>query len=96
MRAAELREERVREQRNVDGALAQRRQHDADRVDPIEEVVAEAAVAHRRREVLVRRGDDARVHLDLLRPAHAEKGALLECAEQLPLHLRLESADLRP
>src|SRR5438309_2052539 len=39
-------------------------------------------------------GEDADVHLDLLRPAHAIEAALVERAEQLALELRRELAHL--
>src|SRR5678815_313499 len=89
-----MREERVREQRNVHRALAQRRQDDADRIHAVEQVAAEASVGDCRSQILVRGRDDARVHLDLLGSADTEERALLERTQQLALLLRLEAPDL--
>ena len=52
------------EERDVLAALAERRDADADHVEPVVEVLAEAPLRDRAAEVLVRRGDDADVHLD--------------------------------
>src|SRR5690242_10713459 len=93
MRTAELREERVREQRNVHTPLTQRREHDADRVHAIKQIAPEATIGHRRRQVLVGRRNDPRIHLDLLCTANAEERPLLECPEQFALHLWFEATD---
>ena len=61
---AELREHVLGERHDVLGARAQRRQIEVDDVEPVVEVLAEAAVGEHRLEVLVRRGDDA--HVDAL------------------------------
>jgi hypothetical protein len=50
--------------RDILGAIAQRRHGDREDVQPIEQVLAEAAVLHVGDAVAVGRRDDAHVHLD--------------------------------
>src|SRR5439155_18405988 len=51
-----------RQDRNVDHALAQRRDPDGEDVEAIEEVLAERATRYRALEIAVRGGEDA--HID--------------------------------
>ena len=62
-------------------------------VEPVEEILAERAVANGGFEIAVRRRDDADVHFDWLRAAEPFDGALLNHAQQLDLHLHRELAD---
>ena len=66
----------------------------AERVDPVVEVLAEAAVREQRLEVAVGGRDDAHVDLDLAAAAHARELAVLQHAQQLRLHRRRHVADL--
>ena len=75
-------------------ALAQRRQVDADDVQPVEEVLAEPALLHLVLQVDVGGGDDAHVDLDRLHAAQAHELALLHHAQQLGLRLERDVADL--
>ena len=74
LRAA--RQEMPRQQRNILAPLAQRRHTDPNDVQPMVEILAEAALAHARFEILVGRGDDAHVDFDLLVAADPVEGAV--------------------
>src|SRR5262245_16759860 len=63
-------------------------------VQPVEEVLAEAAVAYRRAQVAVRGRDEASVDRDRARPAHAVEARLLERAQELRLGRERHLADL--
>ena len=91
---AVLLEEVLHQQRDVVAALAQRRQVDADDVQPIVEVLAEPALFHLLLQVDVGRGDDAHVDLDRLHAAEAHELALLHDAQQLGLRFDRDVADL--
>ena len=82
-----------RQDGNVVGPLAQRRQVQRDQVDAVEQVLAELAARDLVGERAVRGRDDA--HVDRPRLARAEHlvGAVLEDAEQLHLRARVEIAD---
>ena len=80
--------------RNVVRPLAQRRQIDAQDVEPIEQIGAEPPVLDELAQRLVRRGDDAHVDRDRLHAADAHELALLEHAQQLDLRRRRNLADL--
>ena len=69
-------------------ALAQRRDPDADDVQPKEEILAEPPGAHVGLEITVGRGDDARIDGDGLAPAHPFETVLFEKTQQLDLQLR--------
>ena len=75
----------LNEQRDVFPAIAQRRQLDLDDIQPIVEVLAEAAVLDHFRQVGVGRGHHSHVHFDRLAVADALELALLEHAQQLHL-----------
>ena len=92
-RAGDVRQEMLREERNVHGPIAQRRQRHRDDVQAIQQIVAEPAVAHRRLEVAVARRHEPHRDVDLLRAADAEEAAMLERARQLGLQLRAQHAD---
>ena len=64
VRRAVAGEEAIGEHRDVDGALAQRRQTDRERVDAVVEVLAEAAVADELIERPVGRRDQPEVDVD--------------------------------
>jgi hypothetical protein len=85
---------RVADRRQVAHALAQRRHDDADDVEPVVQVLAEAAGLHLGRQVLVRGAEDAHVDRHLGRPAQRPHGALLDDAQQLALHGQRQVADL--
>ena len=83
------------QQRDVAGALAQRRQLDVDDAEAEEEVLAEAAALDVLAEVAVGGRDDARVERDRSRvPPTRVDALLLEHAQQLDLHLERHVADL--
>ena len=89
-----LRDEVADERRNLVAALAQRRDAQADDVQPVEQVLAEAPVLHLLLDVGVGRGDDADV--DGERGGFADRAdfAVLEEAEELGLQVQAELADL--
>ena len=84
----------IDERRNLLAALAQRRQPQADDVEAVEEVLAEAPVGDERLEIGVGGGDDADVDLDRLRLAEAVDLVGLEEAEELGLQLGADLGDL--
>ena len=74
--------------------FAQRRDVDADDVQPVEEVLAELARCHGLLERLVGGGDDAHIHLDGLVAADALERAGLQHAQDLGLRGGGHVADL--
>ena len=90
----ELAHERMREQRRIALAVAQRRDLDDDLGQPIVEVLAEAARRDLVLQVLVRRADDAHVDRNLLPAADPLDDALLQEAQQLDLQRERQVADL--
>ena len=75
----------LHEQRDVFPAIAQRRQLDLNDIQPIVEILAEAAVLDHLRQIGVGRGDDSHVHFDRLAVADALELALLQHPQQLHL-----------
>ena len=67
----ELRQEVIGDERHVVGALAQRRQHERNHVEAIEQIFAELPFAHQLRQVAIGGGDDADVGRDLFGAADA-------------------------
>ena len=63
-------------------------------VEPIVQVLAEAALADQLFQVLVRGRDDAHVDLHRLAGADALEGHFLQDAQQLGLHFQADVADL--
>ncbi len=82
------------EQGDVLLAVAQRRKLEADDVQAVEEVFAEAAFFDGLLQVDVGGGDDAHVHLDLLGSAEMHEAAVLQHAQDLGLHVHAHGADL--
>ena len=74
------------EQADVLAALAQRRQVNGKHVQAIEQVVAEAARTHTLLQVDVRRGHNARVHLNQCLTAHPAERKVLEDPKQIDLN----------
>src|SRR6185312_321528 len=92
--AAALREDVRGEQRDVFFALAQRWHLDRhDRESPVQ-VLAKLAARDELLEILVRRRDDADVDLDWPVTTDRFDLALLEHAQELVLHARVDVADL--
>ena len=89
-----LRQEVLDEERDVRAPLAQRGQRDRDHVEPVEEVLAEAALAHLLLEVAVGGRHDPHVDRHRLGAADAQDLPLLQDAQQLHLQVALEVADL--
>ena len=87
-------DETANEHGDVFGTLAQRREIDAQDVEAIKEIGAEASVVHQLADRLVRRGDDAHVHRNRRHAADAHELALLEHAQELDLRRRRNLADL--
>src|SRR5438874_2671370 len=87
-------EEVLDQERQVLDPLAQRRQQDRDDVQPVVEVLAEAARFHLGLEVLVGGREDAHVDLERAVAADPLELALLQDAQDLGLRLRLHVADL--
>src|SRR5581483_5258031 len=87
-------EERPSERHEVRRTLAERGQAHREDGESVVEVLAERAVAHRGREVAVRRRDPPHVGRDRLRSADALEAPLLEHAEQLRLEVRLQLGHL--
>ena len=90
----ELADEVVDEHGDVLAAVAQRRQFDAEDVEPVKKVGAELAFLDQFFEVLVGGGDAAEVHVDDLVAANAGDFALLQHPQQIGLRLEGDVADL--
>ena len=82
------------EKGNVFAAGAERRKLEANDVQAIEEVFAEAAFAHGFMQINVGCGDDANVNLDLLHAAEVHEASVLQDAQNLGLHIHAHGADL--
>ena len=93
LRGAVARQEALRQHRDVDLPLAQRRQADRERVDAVVEVFAEPAVADELLERAVGRRNQPEVDRDRLVAAEALEAALLEDAQQLGLGDQRHVAD---
>src|SRR5205823_3027612 len=93
-RLVQLLEEEMREEGDVLEALAQRRHLDGEDIEAVVEVLAHPPVADGLLRIAVRRGDDARVDVDLLVAADAPELPLLEHAQELDLQLDRHLRDL--
>ncbi len=83
----------IHEQRNVVGTLAQRRNRNAHDVEAVKQILAELFGGDGGFERLVRRGDDAHVHLDRLVAADALERAALQHAQNFRLRRGRHVAD---
>src|SRR5260221_12719647 len=79
---------------DIVAALPQRRHGELDDVEPVEEVLAEAAGGDELGELLVRSANDAHVDRVLLRRADLANAFLLDGAQQLHLHGERQVRDL--
>ena len=84
----------LRQQRNVAGALPQRRQADGDDAEAVKEVFPKGAALDGLAQVPVGGGDDADVQLDALLAAHLHELPLLDHPEELGLDVEAEIGDL--
>ncbi len=82
------------QQRDVLGALAQRRHLDRQVVEPLEQVEPEPSVGHHLLEVLVGGGHESHVRRLFARVAHRAEHPLLEHAQQLGLDVERQIPDL--
>ena len=87
-------EEVLGQERDVLGALAQRRQGDGDHVQAVVEVLAEGALLHQAVEVGVGGGDDPHVGAHDLDAAQPHELLLLDHPQQLRLGVGRDVADL--
>src|ERR1051326_6120480 len=93
-RLVQLLQEEMGEERDILEALAQRRHLDGEDVEAVVEVLAHLPVLNGLLRIAVRRGDDARIDVDLLVAADAPELALLEHAQELDLQLDRHLRDL--
>ena len=93
VRGAVAREEALRQDGNVGGALAQRRQPDGEGVDAVVEILAEARVADELVERAVGRRNQPEVDFDRVVAAQPLEAPLLEHAQQLGL---ADECDMSP
>ena len=82
---AEPGEEMLDQRADVGQALAERRQRDADHVDPVVEVLTEGPLLDEFSQVLVGGHDDADVHVEGLIAADGFELPLLKDAQELDL-----------
>ena len=75
-------EEMLREQGHVLGALAQAGEPQADHIQAVIEVLAERALAHPLLKILVGRGNDSHIRLELLMAADPVEGAVGQDSQQ--------------
>ena len=94
MRLCGLRGEVFRELQDFTGPVAQRRHLQLDHVEAIVKILAEALFLDQLLEMLIGRGNDARIDFDRLRTADALERPLLQKAQQLRLHHRRQIANL--
>jgi hypothetical protein len=80
--------------RSIVSASLERRQMNPDDVEPVEEILSEAAFDHVRLEISARGADDARIERDLLTAADRPGLTLLQRAQELRLHAQGHFADL--
>ena len=92
--AADVREEVLGDEGDVLRPLAQRRKVDRDDAQAVVEVLAEAPRPDHLQEILVRRGDDPRVHHARRALADALELPLLQDAQELHLQVQRHVADL--
>src|SRR5690606_19762978 len=92
--AVEAIEEALDQQRDVLGAVPQRRQHDPDHVEAKVEVLAKFTALDRGLEIAVGRGHHSTVDRELDVAADRTNGPLLQDPQQLDLGGRIELADL--
>ena len=83
----------IHEQRNVVGTVAQRRDVDAHDVEAIKQILAKLFRGDGGFERLVRRGDDAHVHLNRLVAADTLKSSTLQHAQNFRLRRGCHVAD---
>ena len=87
-------EEVVREQRDVLGSLAQRRQLDRHHTQPVEEILAQNPLVHCVLRIAIRGRHEAHVHrCVLLLAAHTSHHAILDNAKQLCLQFERNIAN---
>src|ERR1017187_1553539 len=89
----ELLEKAVDEKGDVLLPIAERSERQRDDVQPVEEILAKAALGDGLREIPVRRRDDADVDRHGFRSAHARHATLLQDAQEVELQLRADVAD---
>jgi hypothetical protein len=78
----------ARKRQDVVAAFGERRQRELDRVEPVEQVLAELAAADHARQVGVGRADDAHLDLAFAVAAQPLEAPGLEHAQQLHLARR--------
>ena len=78
-------QERLREQANVPFPVTKRRQGHLDHGQPIVKVFSKPSVGHSLFEIGVGRGNDARIHLDLLTAADPFNALFLQKSKQFHL-----------
>ena len=79
-------QEMLRQRLDVFGPFAQRRQVDLEDVEPEKQVVAEPALRHTPRQILMRRGENADVQRLRLVGADRQNLVVFQHAQQLDLH----------
>jgi hypothetical protein len=84
----------LREAHDVVAALPQRGQVDDDDGEPVVQVLAKAARAHRLRQVGVRRREDPDVHVERAQRAEPADALLLDRLQELPLEVERHRPDL--
>ena len=82
------------QERDLGGALAERRHQHMDDVETIVEIFAESAFGHRTLQILVGRREDSNVHAQRRLRSNPRELAVLEDVEQLGLKRGMEVADL--
>src|SRR5450631_2254839 len=88
-----LLEEVLHQQWNVFAALPQRWQINADYVEAVKQIFAEAAFFYHLAKIHVGGGDDAHVHLNLLHAAQMHELAILQHPQNLALRVHAHGAD---
>src|SRR5271163_909198 len=87
-------DEIMHEQRNILGALPERRHAQWEHAESVIKVLPQCTLENRTPQIAVRRGDHADVHLDRLASSQPFELALLKHAQEFQLHLSGHFADL--
>ncbi len=80
--------------RDILYALAERRQAYWKHMQPVEEILAKLAIRDERRQILIRGGNDAHIHFDVMLSPDPLKFSFLQYPKQFDLHRRRDLADL--
>jgi hypothetical protein len=86
-------DEEARHRQNILGPLAKWRDEVLDYVEPIIEILAEGAFAHRLAQIFVGGGDDAQVDADVSQPSQPAEALVLKHPQEFRLQQQRDLAN---